>query len=147
MRKKPKIVEIKEKGENMQETVKTLKQYAKEAKTRLKNGFWENYKKQLDERLEQAEADGLAVSKVKEYYVQKVVDDFKDKRAEDEAFYLKVKSMLDADGEVSNAIGRLTDKTVYEALSYDDKQRYTLSLSEKYLKAVERYNKEKAFLK
>lgn len=131
----------------MQETVKTLKQYAKEAKSRLKNGFWENYKKQLDERLEQAEADGLAVSKVKEYYVQKVVEDFKEKRAEDEAFYLKVKSMLDEDGEVSDAIGRLTDKTLYESLSYEDKQRYTLSLSEKYLKAVERYNREKAFLK
>jgi len=29
-------------------------------------------------------------------------------------------------------------------MSYTEKQRYTLTLSEKYLKAVERYKKERA---
>ena len=51
--------------------------------------------------------------------------------------------MLDNEGEVSNAIGRLTDKEYFNSLSYEERQRYTLSLSEKYVKAVERYKKEK----
>ena len=41
-------------------------------------------------------------------------------------------------------IGRLTDKEYYESLNYEEKQRYSLSLSERYLKAVERYNAEKS---
>ena len=52
--------------------------------------------------------------------------------------------LLDEEGEVSNAIGRLTDKEKFDAMSYTEKQRYTLTLSEKYLKAVERYKKERA---
>ena len=63
---------------------------------------------------------------------------------EKEEFYLKVKGILETEGEVSNAIGRLTDKEYFETLSYEEKQRYTLSLSEKYLQAVERYRKEMA---
>ena len=53
--------------------------------------------------------------------------------------------MLLRDGEVSDAIGRLTDKAYYATLSYDEKQRYTLSLSEKYLRALERFRKEYQF--
>ena len=52
--------------------------------------------------------------------------------------------LLDEEGEVANAIGRLTDKEYYSTLSYEEKQRYTLELSNKYLIAVERYRKEKA---
>ena len=52
--------------------------------------------------------------------------------------------MLDECGEVSNAIGRLTDKEYYSSLSYEEQQRYTLELSERYLKAVERYKREKS---
>jgi hypothetical protein len=60
-------------------------------------------------------------------------------------FYLKVKDMLLKDGEVSDAIGRLTDKAYYETLSYEEKQRYTLSLSERYLRALERFRREYEF--
>jgi len=59
-------------------------------------------------------------------------------------FYIRVKAILDVDGEVSDIIGRLTDHVYFERLSYEEKQRYTLSLSERYLKALERYKKEKA---
>ena len=63
---------------------------------------------------------------------------------EDE-FYLKVKKMLDSEGEVSDAIGRLTDKQYFDTLSYEEKQRYTLELSNKYLAALQKYRKEKLF--
>lgn len=125
------------------EEQKTLKQYCKEAKKRLKQGFWQNYHKNLNEQLEKAEREGVAASKVKEYYANKVSGDIKNTSEEREEFYLKVKKLLDEEGEVSNAIGRLTDTEYYKSLSYDEQQRYTLSLSEKYLQAVERYKKEK----
>lgn len=127
----------------MAEQVKSLKQYCKEAKKRLKQGFWQNYHKNLTNEIARAEQNGISSSKIKEYYAIKVSGDIKNTKDEFDAFYVKVKKMLDEEGEVSNAIGRLTDKEYFETLSYEEKQRYSLSLSEKYLKAVERYKKEK----
>jgi hypothetical protein len=62
-----------------------------------------------------------------------------------DAFYEQVKQLLLTEGEVSDAIGRLTDKAVYESLSYTEKQRYTLELSERYLRALERFKRECIF--
>jgi hypothetical protein len=73
-----------------------------------------------------------------------VSDTLKNSSEEKEEFYKKVKKLLEEEGEVPNAIGRLTDEEYYKTLSYDEQQRYTLSLSEKYLQAIERYRKEKA---
>jgi hypothetical protein len=39
----------------------------------------------------------------------------------------------------------LTDKEYYATLSYEEKQRYTLNLSEKYLRALERFREEYEF--
>lgn len=128
----------------MIEEPKTLKQYCKEAKKRLKQGFWQNYQQKLDQEIVRAEQSGVLVSKVKEFYANKVVGDIKNPNEEQENFYKKVKALLDSEGEVANAIGRLTDVEHYKTLSYDEQQRYNLSLSEKYLQAVERYKKEKA---
>ncbi len=123
---------------------KTLKQYCKEAMKRMKCGFWQNYQKDLNEGIERAEKAGISTSKVKQYYSEKVSEDVKPKVQEKEDFYKRVKKLLQEEGEVSNAIGRLTDKEYYSTLSYEDQQRYNLNLSEQYLKAVERYRKEQA---
>lgn len=125
------------------ETRKTLKQYAKEAKSRLKNGFWQNYKKDLDEKITLATEAGVAPSKVKEYYTYVVSENIKSKKDDEEEFYGKVKKILEEEGEISDAIGRLTDRAEYEKMTYSERQRYTLTLSERYLKAVERFNREK----
>jgi hypothetical protein len=130
----------------MIEQEKTVKQYCKEAKKRLKQGFWQRDYEQLNDEIAKAEQVGISASKVKEFYTQKVSVDIKSRDDDSEAFYLKVKKILDEEGEISNAIGRLTDKTYYASLSYDEQQRYNLELSEKYLKAVERYKKEKSVL-
>ncbi len=121
---------------------KSLKQYCREAKKRLKRGFWQNYQKDLNKGIERAEKAGISTSKVREYYAERVSENIKNKAEEKEDFYQKVKKLLKEEGEVSNAIGRLTDKAYFETLNYEEKQRYTLSLSEKYLEAVERYRKE-----
>ena len=64
---------------------------------------------------------------------------------EDDEFYERVKKLLLSEGEVSDAIGRLTDKEEFSRLSYEDRQRYTLRLSERYLKALERFRRECEF--
>lgn len=125
------------------EQLKSLKQYCKEAKMRLKHGFWQNYQKNLSTEIDRAEKAGVAVSKVKEFYQMKVSEEIKYTDVDGEEFYLKVKKILSEEGEVSNAIGRLTDTEYYHSLSYEEQQTYNLKLSERYLKAVERYKKEK----
>ena len=60
-------------------------------------------------------------------------------------FYLRVRDLLLSEGEVSDAIGRLTDKEYYARLSYSEKQRYTLELSQRYLNALERFKREYEF--
>ena len=118
-----------------------IKNLAHAAKQRLKNNYWEDCKKNIDAGALRAKEMGLNEGKVKSTLHTRVQSEIKGEKQDE--FYLKVKSLLDKEGEVSDAIGRLTDKEYFETLSYEEKQRYTLTLSSKYLKALEKYRKEK----
>ena len=126
----------------MQETV-SLKEEARKAKLRMKNGFWAECKESMDEHLEKARENGFNESKAGKFFTERLTAQLAGEK-EDE-FYVKVKRMLLEEGEVSDAIGRLTDKPYYETLSYAEKQRYTLNLSEKYLRALEKFRRECQF--
>ena len=121
----------------------TFKTLARQAKERMKKGFWEECKEDINERMEKAKELGINESKVGRYFIGKVEAQIAGEKTDE--FYLKVKEMLLKDGEVSDAIGRLTDKAYYDTLGYEEKQRYTLSLSEKYLRALERFRTECEF--
>lgn len=123
---------------------KSLKEYCKDAKKRLKSGFWQDYKKDLTEKMSEATENGVSASAIREYYSKKVASDIKNSKDDFEEFYLKVARILDEEGEISGVISRLTDREVYASLSYEEQQRYNLTLSERYLKALERYKKEKS---
>ncbi len=118
-----------------------LKSLAKAAKKRLKTNYWEICKEDIDRNTAEAVSRGINGNKAKSTLTERVKSEIKGEK-EDE-FYLRVKALLDAEGEVSDAIGRLTDRAVYDGLSYEEKQRYTLELSGKYLAALERYRNEK----
>ncbi len=122
---------------------RTLREEARRAKTRIKTGFWFECKEDLGEHLEKARQQGLNESKAERFFAERVSAKISGNK-EDE-FYVKVKEMLLSEGEVSNAIGRLTDQEYYQTLSYEEKQRYTLTLSEKYLRALERFRRECEF--
>ena len=122
---------------------RTLREEARRAKSRIKSGFWSECKEDLGERLEKARQQGLNESKAERYFAQQVF--VKISGDKEDEFYLKVKELLLSEGEVSDAIGRLTDKEYYQTLSYEEKQRYTLALSEKYLRALERFRRECEF--
>ena len=120
-----------------------IKLMARAAKKRLKSNFWADCKRNFDENTTEAKLRGVSEIKVKSSLKGKVKSAILGEK-EDE-FYLKVKKMLDSEGEVSDAIGRLTDKQYFDTLSYEEKQRYTLELSNKYLAALQKYRKEKLF--
>ncbi len=122
---------------------RTLKDEAKRAKSRIKSGFWTECKKDVDKQMEKARAAGVNESKASRYLTQQI--SAKISGMPEDEFYLKVKEILLSEGEISDAIGRLTDQEYYSTLSYEEKQRYNLRLSERYLRALERFRREYVF--
>ena len=122
---------------------RTLREEARLAKRRIKSGFWKDCKADFSEKKEKAREQGLNESKAGRFFKTQVEAKIEGKREDD--FYLRVKEMLLSQGEVSDAIGRLTDRAYYDTLTYEEKQRYTLALSEKYLRALERFRAECEF--
>lgn len=118
-----------------------IKCLARAAKRRLKSNFWADCKKNLDEGTQDARNRGVSEIKVKSGLTRRVKSEIKGEKPDE--FYLKVKTLLETEGEVSDAIGRLTEKEVYEKLTYEEKQRYNLELSAKYHAALARYRHEK----
>ena len=123
--------------------VKTFRALARSAKERMKSGFWAECKQDVSKKLEMAREQGLNESKAGRYLKAQVESAIVGEKQDE--FYLKVKRMLLEEGEVSDAIGRLTDKAYYDTLTYEEKQRYTLNLSERYLRALERFRRECEF--
>ena len=121
---------------------RTIKAAAKEAKSRMKCGFWKTYREDVRDHVDKARINGVCATDVVAYYSQKM--DGKAPLGEDD-FYFKVKRILDEEGEVSDMLGRLTDQTVFSSLDYSARQRYMLELSERYQRALLRYKKEKIF--
>ncbi len=121
----------------------TFKALARDAKRRMKSGYWEQFDRDLELKRQNAEREGCNPSKVAEYYVNSTVNAVNGKKNDDQEFYEKVKRLLLEYGEVSDAIGRLIDHDVYDSLPYERKQRYTLELSNKYLASLDRFRKEK----
>ncbi|MBR1868299.1 MAG: hypothetical protein IJ800_06975 [Clostridia bacterium] len=126
---------------------KSIKSVAKEAKMRLKSKFWEEYKREKDDGVKLAREEGIAPSGVEKYFRNKIVRTVKGEGVEEENFYLEVKDMLDNYGKPSDALDRLMDKPYFKTLDYENRERYLLRLSERYQRAVERYDKERAIEK
>lgn len=124
---------------------KDIKQLAKEAKQRLKSGFWDKYRQDVQRSADVAKTDGVSKSVVVNYYQTQSNPVVKRAVTKSEAFYIKVKDILDNQGEVSNILSLLIDYSVYDSLNYEGKQRYMLDLSNKYLSCLERYKMEKKF--
>ena len=124
---------------------RTLRMIARQAKQRMKENFWENYRAEQKERIDLAKQNGVNTQEAERFFAMEMERKIRGEEVID-PFYERVKALLLSEGEVSDAIGRLTDYALYETLSYTEKQRYTLDLSQKYLRALERFKREYAFL-
>ena len=119
----------------------TFKEYAKRAKERMKNGFWEQAKQSIQTEKQVAATMGLNTVKVGEEQrrrLQRQIYDY-DGFCEEQEFYAKVEAILDSDELVSNPIMRLADQEYLAKLSPADKQTYISKLAAKYREAVEKY--------
>ncbi len=121
----------------------TFKEYAKRAKERMKSGFWENAKQNLEHEKSVAATLGLNQRQVCEEQhqrLQRQIYDY-DGFCEQEEFYAKVVAILTSDEVVSNPIMRLADQEYMQTLSPKDKQVYISKLAAKYREAVEKYRR------
>ena len=124
---------------------RSLRTIARQAKQRMKENFWESYRAEQKEKIELARRNGVNTQEAERFFAMEMERKIRGEEVID-PFYERVKALLLSEGEVSDAIGRLTDYALYETLSYTEKQRYTLDLSQKYLRALERFKREYAFL-
>ncbi len=121
----------------------TFKEYAKRAKERMKNGFWEQTKLQLEQEKQVAATLGISPRKIAEEQhrkLQRQIYDY-DGFCEEQEFYEKVVQILTSTETISNPLMRLADQTYMSKLSPEQKQTYIQKLSAKYRQAVERYNR------
>lgn len=120
----------------------TLKDYARQAKDRMKNGFWQQAKTELQQEREVAATLGLNERKLTEEHrrkLQRKIYDY-DGFCEEEEFYAKVVEILSGDTVVSNPIMRLADKDYMQTLSPQERQTYISKVAARYRNAVEKYN-------
>lgn len=120
---------------------KTVKGLGREAKERLKNGFWEKNKDEVITKMDEYKLSGVSYKEAFALYETRNRE-VAAACGENESFYRKVKKILDETGETSDILDRLIDKKQFENLSYEGKQKYLLGLSEKYRAALARYKRE-----
>ena len=121
----------------------TLKEYARQAKERMKNGFWEQVKQNIQTEQQVAATLGLNAVKVGEEQkrkLQRQIYDY-DGFCEEQEFYAKVEEMLNSCEIVSNPIMRLADHDYMETLSPAERQSYISKIATKYREAVEKYRR------
>lgn len=121
----------------------TIKEYAKEAKARMKNGFWDDVKVKRQNDVEVAATQGrntdVVFNQYREVLKRKI---FENDTKEDEILYQKVCRLLARGGVVINPIGELADKEKMRGMSESAKQHYIFELSNKFRQMKERYYRE-----
>ena len=131
----------------MQDNTVSMKQLAKEAKARMKSGFWKNVKLQRQDAVGAAVSSGRnADTVIKDYSQMLKAKIYRDLSDEDELFYLKVCELLESQEVITNPLGRLADEEVLATLTNEAKQYYMLEISHKYKKMKERFERERVFL-
>ncbi len=131
----------------MKKEMSEIKRRALLAKQRMKMGYWQRMQAERD-RMLGATADSskielasaLRKSEFERANNRALGDDF---ARREERLYMKVREILDRDENVTDPIGQLMDKKVYDSLDDANRQRYILELSSKFRELRERYYKEK----
>jgi hypothetical protein len=124
-----------------------LKTRALLAKQRMKMGYWQQIMCERETMLEKAgenERSKKLISEVKREEIRRDAEIILhiDTAGRDEKMYEKVKCILSADELVTNPIGRLIEREIYESMDEEARQRYILKLSSKFRELKERFIKE-----
>ncbi len=126
---------------------KTLREYAQDARARMKSGFWEKIRVEKEQAIAKALETGQNTKLIEAQFKRKIKIAICDKDEEkqileDEAFYEKVCDVLESNDLLMNPLAKLIDHDVYDCLSEQDKQKYILKLSDRFVKMKQRYDEE-----
>lgn len=123
----------------------SVKDYAKQAKERLSNGYWEDIKRDKIKFIESHYKTGDNVKNIKAMFQKKIERELfgsKDIGKDDEILYQKIVKLLSENEYVLNPIMRLIDHDKYDKMSDVAKQNYIFELSDKYNAMKDRFEKE-----
>lgn len=125
--------------------MKNYKQYAKDAKQRLKSGYWSNYKKIRQEEIDSMLNAGRDFDTANNMIKNNLNNKFYPEQPIrfDDLLYKKVCTIIESQKYDLNPIQELMDKDYYQSLNEAEKQRYILNLSDKYKKYKEFYYEHK----
>ena len=115
----------------------TLRELALSAKSRLKSGYWKEYYSNRDCDMQIARDKGINTGLVSVLYRQKLIKQFARHKLpyeNENELYGKVYALVVDKGDelITDPIGRLIDRNVYDGLDTFNRQKYILNLSEAY---------------
>lgn len=123
-----------------------LKKRALLAKQRMKMGYWQRMHEERRELMQQSNDSSrlqLLSSLQRSDYVRTTSMALnRDKADKEEQLYRKVCSILASDENVTNPIGQLVERDLYDTMDEQNKQRYILELSQKFRELKDRYYRE-----
>ena len=99
-----------------------LHNLAREAKLRIKNGYMFNSEESSKTKI-LSEIDTAIDGSLNDY----------NENIKDGIFYKKVKAMLSENIDVYNPLGKLIEREIFDKLKFNERERYILKLSSKYL--------------
>lgn len=125
-----------------------LKKRALLAKQRMRMGYWQALNDERDKALSENNNSYSSLIRVKEIQQARIERDLNKTLGnaqvlKDEAFFEKVRQILDKDEDISNPLGLLVEHEIYDNLDPSNKQRYILELSKKFIQMRDRYYKER----
>lgn len=127
-------------------TMNELKRRALLAKQRMKMGYWEQMMKDREKLINEVGSTYEGQKMVSDYQREKYNREFNVTvnrfTSKDEQLYEKVCEILRSDEFVINPIARLIDKTEYDNMDSEARQRYVLELAAKFRELKERFYKE-----
>lgn len=120
----------------------TMKTYAKQAKERMKNGFWQRAKEQLEEEKKVAATQGLDSVKVAQARHDMIAKQIynQDEYVAEQQFYQKVVQIAESNQLIINPLQQLADHKAMQSMNAEQRQAYMLRLSAKYQEALEKYH-------
>lgn len=121
-----------------------FKQYAKKAKKRLQEGFWEEVKVHREQAVKRAESEGRSAYPLLVEHKEKLRNRlYSEDFALNEKFEKKVIEMLESGRVLPNPIAYLADREAMSSMTPSAKQRYLLKLSAQYREIADSYYKRK----
>ena len=118
---------------------------AKNAKQRLKNGFWNKISEKRENEINEAKISGRSIQKIKDFYNSYIYETVREKDKtylEEELFLQKVREIIENEEYINNPLKLLMNDEYMSTLDYSGKQRYILEISEKYRRAREKIQTE-----